>query len=137
IRALYLTGRRDAALATFARFKRELAEELGLSPLPTTAALAEVMRRGDPIELPAARQPTAGEKVSLSPSRLVGRDAARHALLTAATPVVLLKGEPGIGKSAILAEAAPGSLKARAVEGLERLPYHPLVELVRSASHLA
>src|SRR5690606_37685087 len=50
IRALYLTGRRDAALATFARFKRELAEELGLSPLPTTAALAEVMRRGDPIE---------------------------------------------------------------------------------------
>jgi DNA-binding SARP family transcriptional activator len=137
IRALYLTGRRDAALATFARFKRELAEELGLSPLPTTAALAEVMRRGDPIELPAARQPTAGEKVSLSPSRLVGRDDARHALLTAATPVVLLKGEPGIGKSAILAEAAPGSLKARAVEGLERLPYHPLVELVRGASHLA
>src|SRR5690606_1157346 len=53
------------------------------------------------------------------------------------TPVVLLRGEPGIGKSALLDEAVAGGLRARAVEGLERLPYHPLAQLVRGAAHLA
>lgn len=136
VRALYLAGRRDAALAAYARFERELQEELGLSPLPATAALAEAVRRGDALELPLARPPQP-ERVLLSPSRLVGRDAARHALLAASTPVVLLRGEPGIGKSALLDEAVAGGLRARAVEGLERLPYHPLAQLVRGAAHLA
>ncbi len=136
VRALYLAGRRDAALAAYDRFERDLQGELGLSPLPATTALAGAVRRGEPLELSLARpQPTA--RVSLSPSRLVGRDAARHALVTADTPVVLLHGEPGIGKSALLAEAVAGGLRARAVEGLEHLPYHPLVELVRGAAHLA
>ena len=136
VRALYLAGRRDAALAAYGRFERELQDELGLSPLPATARLAEAVRRGEPLELPRPQEART-DSVSLAPSRLAGRDEARHALLAATKPVVLLRGEPGIGKSALLAETVTAGLRARAVEGLERLPYHPLVELVRGASHLA
>jgi len=136
MRALYLAGRRDAALSAYSRFASELEEELGLTPLPATAELAEAIRRGDPLDVPVAR-PEPGARVSLSPSRLVGRDEARHAIIAADTPVVLLSGEPGIGKSSLLAEVVPAGLRARAVEGLERLPYHPLLELVRDAAHLA
>jgi len=135
VRSLYLAGRRDAALSAYARFERELDTELGLEPLPATRALAAAVRAGEPLEVAVAPSAPA-ERVSLAPSRLRGRDPVRHALLAARTPVVLLRGEPGIGKSALLTETVTAPLRAKAVEGLERLPYHPLVDLARGATDL-
>src|SRR5690606_20454463 len=113
MRALYLAGRRDAALSAYSRFASELEEELGLTPLPATAELAEAIRRGDPLDVPVAR-PEPGARVSLSPSRLVGRDEARHATIAAATPLVLPSREPGTGKSSLLAAEGPRRRGARA-----------------------
>lgn len=138
MRALYLSGRREAAIAVYRRFERELADELGLEPLQSTRELYEqvasdvAVRVGKPERSPA---PGSGEE--LTPSGLVGRDRERAALLAAAAPVVMLVGEPGMGKSALLAERYPQALRAGAREGLGRMPFHPLAELLRSRPELA
>jgi DNA-binding SARP family transcriptional activator/tetratricopeptide (TPR) repeat protein len=136
VRARYLGGRRDAALQAFERFAARLEAELGLEPLEATRALVDAVRRGDPVSAPAPATPT-GPPRRLAPSRLVARDAERRALLVAATPVVVAAGEPGIGKTALLREFVPDGLWCGAVEGLERLPYHPLAALVRARPDLA
>lgn len=136
VRSLYLSGRRDAAMAAYGRFESALIDELGLEPLESTKDLARRIARGEPLELVVSlRHPTS--TVSLAPSTLAGRDAARHAVLTARAPVVLVRGEPGIGKSSLLREALPEALRCGATEGLERLPYHPFAALVSARPELA
>ena len=135
VQALYLAGRRDAALAAYARFETQLYDELALEPLDATRELAASVRAGAALEV---LQPVKDQRrVSLSPSKLAGRDSTRHALLAADTPVVLLHGEPGIGKSSLLSEALPDALLAKATDGLEKLPYHPLVDLIRARPEFA
>jgi len=136
VRARYLGGRREAALQVFERFAARLGEELGLEPLEATRALVGAVRRGETVAAPAAAAPTPAPR-RLAPSRLVARDAERRALLAAATAVVVVAGEPGIGKTALLREFVPDGLWSGAVEGLERLPYHPLAALVRAHPDLA
>lgn len=135
VQALYLAGRRDAALAAYARFERQLSDELGLEPLETTRDVATRVRAGAVLEI--ARPVNDVRRVSLSPSKLAGRGATRQALITADTPVVLLHGEPGIGKSSLLDEALPGALRTKATDGLEKLPYHPVVDLIRARPEFA
>jgi DNA-binding SARP family transcriptional activator/Tfp pilus assembly protein PilF len=134
--ARYLSGRRDAALQAFERFAARLDEELGLEPLEATRALVDAVRRGEAVAAPAVAAPATAPR-RLAPSRLVARDAERRALFAAATPVVVAAGEPGIGKTALLREFAPDGLWCGAIEGLERLPYHPLAALVRARPDLA
>lgn len=136
VRALYLGGRRDAALQTFDRFASRLADELGLEPLARTRSLAEAVRTGDAVEVPTARVALVEAPQRLAPSRLVGRGPERARLLAADTAAVVVAGEPGIGKTALLREAFPEALWAGGAEGLEALPYHPLVALVRERPHL-
>ncbi len=137
MRALYLNGRRDAALGLYQRFATELASELGLEPLTSTRELLRQIVADAPldVEQPRAAPATRGLR-ELAPTKLVGRDVERAALLAAATPVVMLEGEPGIGKSALLAELYAQGLRTGAREGLERMPYHPLVALLRSRPEL-
>ena len=131
VRALYLGGRRDAALDAFERFALRLLDELGLEPLERTRALAEAVRAGAAVEVPSARSAPTDAPQRLAPSRLVGRDRERARLLAADTAAVVVAGEPGIGKSALLREAFPGASWTGGAEGLEALPYHPLVALIR------
>lgn len=138
MQALYLDGRRDAALHTYERFADYLDVELGLAPLDATSALVERIRRGEPLALAEVPRVGAGARAwPLQPTRLAGRDEARNALLSATANVVLVKGEPGVGKSALLNELLPWPLKCEAHEGLEHLPYHPLAELVRNHTEFA
>lgn len=139
VRALYLGGRREAALQTYARFAAELDVELGLEPLESTRALATAVRRGDAVVVPGAptRAAAASAPRALRASRLVSRDAERHALRSAVTPAAVLAGEPGIGKTALLRELHADAPWCGGVEGLERLPYHPLAELVRARTEAA
>jgi len=132
LRALALSGRREAALAAFDRFAEHLQEELGLEPLETTRELvAQVRRTGTPrvatVVSPAPTAPTG----TLRPPRLVGREVEAAALTRSEAPVTLVAGEPGVGKSRLLHDVVGGALWTRAVEGLDGIPYHPIVALLR------
>ena len=137
MRALYLSGRRDAALDLYRRFAAELRQELGLEPLLSTLELVELIGGSHPLNIarPRAAEPSAPRR-DLQATTLFGRDRERARLLAAATPVVMLAGEPGIGKTALLAELYPGALYTAAREGLERMPYHPLAALLRARPEL-
>ena len=137
MRALYLSGRRDAALALYTSFASELASELGLEPLPSTSELLERISANQPVGVePRRRESEPRVRTELQPTALIGRDAARAALLTATTPAVMVTAEPGMGKSALLSELYEGSLRTGAREGLELMPYHPVAALLRARQDL-
>lgn len=138
VRTLYLGGRRDAAIAVYERFENALEEELGLRPLQETTVLIDLVRRGNAVTAPAPAEPPREKSHDhlLQPSRLVAREAEVQALRAAATAAIVVAGEPGVGKSALLRQALPDALRCGASEGLERLPYHPLAALVRQRPDL-
>lgn len=139
VRAHYLGGRRDAAIAVYERFERELAAEFGLRPLGETRALLEQVKRGAAVVPTALTEPQERgvHDRLLIPKRLVARDAIRKALRAATTTIVIVSGEPGVGKTALLRELLPDALWSGASEGLERLPYQALAALVRARPDLA
>jgi DNA-binding SARP family transcriptional activator len=108
-------GSRGEALATYERCRRVLAEELGVSPSAATEA-AYLRLLGDeappavaalaPLALPAAVAAPPG-------SFVVGREAECEALVVAfkratveGRRAVLVGGEPGVGKTTLVAHAA-------------------------------
>ncbi|GAA4003516.1 AAA family ATPase [Deinococcus rubellus] len=114
-------GEREAALRQFARCQAMLKDELGLTPLPETLALAEQARRA----VPAPHLSVPPRPAPPLPPLLVGRadtyEALRQRLGT------LIVGEPGIGKSA-LARAACGQVKVLILSGHEagrHTPFSP------------
>ena len=132
--ALAAAGRPASALAEYARFRELLGDELGVEPSAETRALHERLLR----EEPPAPAPVA------SSNTLVGRDeqlATLDAELAAGgARVVLLTGEPGAGKSALMdvwgtAAAARGVavLRGRAEEG--ELALQPVLDAL--AANLA
>ncbi len=94
-------GRAAAALASYARARQRLADELGTDPSPETAALFTAILRGElapPGPVPAPGAPG-----------LVGRDGELASLDAVAiraghgqVEVVVVDGEAGIGKTALL-----------------------------------
>src|SRR5690606_26024750 len=78
---------------------------------------------------PAPRAPLTVQR----PPALVAREAETRRALAATTPLVLLRGEAGVGKSRLMEELAPGAQArtVRCLEGLQAVPYQPLVELAR------
>ena len=136
-------GNRAEALRAYERCRHVLAEELGVNPSPTTEAAYLALLRDDgpspkdsfaPLPLPLALAPRAG-------AFLVGRERIASRLATALKRVqaegrqaVLLAGEPGIGKTALVASAARDAhtqgarvLYGRCDEELD-LPYQPFAE---------
>jgi DNA-binding SARP family transcriptional activator len=117
--ALYRSGRPADALGAFRRYRETLVEELGLDPTPGLHQLAErILRQEEEIPLApavtAAAVPAAGAPPTLpSRDRLLGRTHERAELRTAVDRVrtgsgglLLISGEPGIGKSTVLEELA-------------------------------
>jgi DNA-binding SARP family transcriptional activator/tetratricopeptide (TPR) repeat protein len=109
VQALYLRGDRAGALAAAARCEALLRDHLGAEPSSALRALVATVQSAQPgtgAGAPAAVAPV--PVAVLRPPRLVGR-ARELALLTQAarsSRVALLSGEPGLGKSRLLAEAA-------------------------------
>src|SRR5512144_1500231 len=103
MRRLAADGDRAAALAAYARFRDRLRRELGLVPSVATRRLADELS-----EMPGIR-PRAADYSRTLP--LVGRDRELQQLLGAwrgaqagAGAVVMISGEPGIGKTRLAAE---------------------------------
>lgn len=149
--ALYRAGRQADALRAFQRARHELADGLGVEPGPALRDLERRILAHDP-SLGAVDTPTAPPtRLGLAPivsalaaAPMAGRDQELSALATAwadavsgSTGVALITGEPGIGKSRLLAAIAR---LAHAEGGLALFgrfdeepvaPFQPFVEMLR------
>ncbi|WP_216322293.1 ATP-binding protein [Deinococcus aestuarii] len=133
LRASHLAGARDEALRTYERFAARLRADLGLTPLRATLDLVDALRRDAPPPRPDGAEAPATLPLDLvRPPTLSGRAAEVALLRGAGSPVVLVTGEPGVGKTRLLAEVLPGARPLRCQEGLEHVPYFPLLAGVRA-----
>jgi DNA-binding SARP family transcriptional activator/tetratricopeptide (TPR) repeat protein len=146
MRRLAASGDRAAALGSFERFRERVRAELGVAPAAETRELAERLRRGD-VERPAAaagRPPLPPALARRHRSAFVGRARELDRLWgcwrlaeRGEQQLVIVSGEPGIGKSRLAAELAR-AVHARGATVLfgrcsqePLLPYQPFAEALR------
>jgi len=127
--ALYRSGRQAEALRAYGRLRAVLAEELGIDPGPDLRRLEDAILRQDevlewapaPEAAPRPDPPVAFRDGLPRPAAFVGREpelaALRHWFDRAVAGegrLVLVRGEPGIGKTGIAEEVA-ATARARGV----------------------
>jgi DNA-binding SARP family transcriptional activator len=168
--ALYRSGRAPDALRTAADHRTVLVEEYGLDPSPQLAQLTERILRQDPsLDPPDPAAPpagpgldrgigddrgiggaraTGGERATAEASALVGRARERRAievvldgLAQGCGASLLLAGEPGIGKTALLEELSRRARErgvpvawGRCLEHAGAPPFWPWLEVLRVAT---
>ncbi len=136
MRLHYLRGDRAAALAAYEHCRRVLHEAVAAAPSAETVRLAELIERSGTLPEPG---PAPRPVSTLRPPRLVGRETEWRQLERglASAGVVLVSGEPGIGKSRLLGDhvahcdGATPLVAAR--PGDEGIPYAALTRLLRAA----
>ncbi|MFH8369943.1 BTAD domain-containing putative transcriptional regulator [Streptomyces sp. NPDC018031] len=111
VRALYLAGRQDEALASLGELRDRLRDDLGIDPGRELTGLHEAILRQDAALAPAAAPgPRAGPCGNLPAplTDLVGRaeEVRRVRELLAAARLVTLTGPGGVGKTRLALEAA-------------------------------
>lgn len=135
MRLHYLRGDRSAALEAFRRCTEALAREVGARPGDETRALAALIERGTE-RAADTPLPVPPPLALLRPPRLVGRDAAWQAIAEAwrSGRHLLVSGEPGIGKSRLLAEFAAhaGVPVVEVRPGDRAVPYSVLGRVVQA-----
>ncbi|GAA0977888.1 hypothetical protein GCM10009555_039830 [Acrocarpospora macrocephala] len=113
--ALYQAGRQADALSTLAEGRRLLVDELGLDPDPRSRDLESRILAQDPALTPTA--PVSVTVTPVTPATVLGRAAESAVLHRAITAqghrVVLVAGEPGIGKTSLVEAAAGRFLSER------------------------
>ena len=134
MRLHYLRGDRAAALSAFSRCRDLLRRELGASPDRETIELAALVEASGVLPAPRAML---NSVALLRPPRLIGRDTELRRLKLGwdAKRFVLLRGEPGIGKSRLLADFAASSdriVLIGARPGDEHVAYVVVTRLLRA-----
>lgn len=134
MRLHYLRGDRAAAVAAFERCERVLRDELSLRPSPEAVALLAEVEALAAAAPPPSRAPLPSSQ--LRPSHMVARQAemTRVAAAWQAGHSFVVLGEPGLGKSRLLAEFAgprPAVLLVAGRAGDEGVPYSALLRLLR------
>jgi DNA-binding SARP family transcriptional activator len=139
VRALYLGGERGAALAAAQACEQVLQAQLDVEPAPETRELFVQLRQAAAGAPPRAAGATAIPVSVLRPPRMIGRATELAALRRAGAEgrVALVLGEPGLGKSRLLAEAAEGEGDAAALQVAARpgdagVPYATLARVLRA-----
>ena len=108
MRLHYLRGDRSAALQAYERCRQRLRDELGATPDRETIELARLIGSGEASRSPPLTRTIAPPTSVLRPPQLSGRHAPRAQLAAALAEqrVLVLHGEPGIGKTRLLEDAA-------------------------------
>jgi DNA-binding SARP family transcriptional activator len=147
MRRLSATGDRAAALSSFERFRERLRTELAIAPAAATRELAERIRRGEVERSVAAAEPPPipPPLASRHRSAFVGRRRELERLwgrwrvaTRGERQLVMVSGEPGIGKSRLAAELARAVHAQGAAVIFGRcsqeplLPYQPFAEALRA-----
>ena len=147
IEARYLSGDRGAALARYHEYRAILLQETGCEP---SRGLLNLMRRVEADSSPINARPITDEWYARAPTfeaSLIGREKEWDSLLKAwkgikrgESRIVLIEGEPGVGKSRLAEEflrwvvADGGSvLRGHGYDATAGLPYEPVVEVLRGA----
>lgn len=112
--ALYRSGRQPEALRAFERFRRMLAEEMGLDPSPELRSLEARILDHDPGLAPRRAQPAAPPPVVMPVTSFVGRarEVADVTRSLAAARLLTLTGPGGVGKTRLALEAATAATAA-------------------------
>jgi len=136
MRLHYLRGDRGAALAAFERCREVLESELGAAPGRETLDIAALIESSSPLPGTAPKPAGPAPLAVLRPPRIVGREAEWRAIerACAESRVVLVCGEPGIGKTRLLTDFANSQPRASvfgARPGDARVPYSLLARLLR------
>ncbi len=135
-------GGRAAALRCYHRYAEVLQRELAVAPSEAIEAMYRELRAGTI----TAREAPAQDPAPVAESPFVGRDLELEQLDEAwrsaregGARLLLVTGEPGIGKSRLALElgrrvraAGDSVAAARAYEAAGRLPWGPVVDLLRS-----
>jgi DNA-binding SARP family transcriptional activator len=141
-------GDRAAALRAYHRYAQVLERDLAVAPGEAIGAMVQQLRAGT-----LDRDKAQGRDLPVAESPFVGRDLEWNQLVEAwnsaqegRAHLLLVTGEPGIGKSRLALELghrvrAEGHVvaSARAYEAAGRLPWGPIVDLLRSdaiATHI-
>jgi Bacterial transcriptional activator domain/AAA ATPase domain len=134
-------GDRAAALRAYHRYAEVLQRELAVTPGQAIEAMYQQLRAGTP-----NRHEVRGKDLLVAESPFVGRALEWKQLIEAwntaregGAHLLLVTGEPGIGKSRLALELghrvrADGHVvaSARAYEAAGRLPWGPVIDLLRS-----
>ncbi|OOV14333.1 AAA family ATPase [Deinococcus sp. LM3] len=112
---------RERGLKLYAALRRAL-HDAGAEPLPATQDLAAALGRQPVRALPGTLR-----RADL----LAGRDCEAAQLAAALPGVALMSGPAGMGKTTLLRHVLPGARYLSAQEGLQHVPYHPLLPQLR------
>lgn len=141
--AALAAGAWDAANALFEPWRaQDVATPEALARLRSSAAgdtaaalwrqwQAQLGSDGDNTHSAQPRLAAVSSGVPLPVLALGGRAAEQTALRALRGPATLVIGEPGIGKTVLVASTHPGRPLLRGREGLEAVPFGPLAELLR------
>ena len=125
-------GCRGEALAAYQRFCVWLHQEIGVAPLAATRELAAALATpgGSPVVPLRAANSAAVPRAVLQPPRLIGRDRERALLADHGRAIVVVTGEPGVGKTRLLEDALPAARWLACREGWQQVPFAPIIEWI-------
>jgi DNA-binding SARP family transcriptional activator/predicted ATPase len=145
MRLLYLNGDRAGVIQQYEYLRKLLDEEMGILPMPETRALYDSIIN-DTFILPPAQTTNQVSPTNKSAGKpllpFIGRDVELETLKghLGSGKLILLEGEPGIGKTRLLTELIATQTQGRAsalvLRGISHeleqgLPYQPIVDALR------
>jgi len=126
-------GEGAAALEVYEQCVRALRDGADADPMPSTTALAQRIRAAEALQPLVARGARGLPQALDAP--LVGRDLEAQTVATTRAPVLLVIGEPGVGKTRLVNDVlrAPSTLVLRCEPKARLSALYPLAEALRGA----